>query len=232
MAATSVLLMIALATVWALVPSTHGQVRPSLGASTSGLPSGFAHLVMARFLFTLGTFVIGRFLLLLVADRLGIDAAHAADETGTFMALFTLIGAIAAVGSGVIVDRVGPRRVMRLGIMASAVGVVGFLPSAGSGGVLIAGTTMALGTAAFASANWAASTRLVPAAQAGRLMGLANLGTGGAAACAGLIGPLIDWGGFTPAILVALSATLAALVPLATSRSLAIVEPHVKGVAG
>ena len=231
-AAISILLIVALAIVWALVPPTHGSAPPSLDAAASGLPPGFVHLVITRFLFLLGTYGIGRFLLLLVADRLGIDAAHAADETGTFMALFTLIGAVAAVGSGVVVDRIGPRAVMRLGIMASALGIAGLLPSGGSAGVLIAGTAMALGTAAFASANWAATTRLVPAGQAGKLMGLANLGTGGAAACAGLMGPLIDWGGFTPAILVALSATLGALAPLATSRPTSIVEPHITGVVG
>ena len=45
-------------------------------------------------------------------------------------------------------------------------------------------------------------------------MGIANLGTGGAAACAGLLGPLIDRGGFTPAIVLAVLATLAALAPV------------------
>jgi hypothetical protein len=45
-------------------------------------------------------------------------------------------------------------------------------------------------------------------------MGMANIGTGGAAACAGLLGPVIDGVGFTPAILIAAIATAAALLPL------------------
>ena len=45
--------------------------------------STFAWLVGSRFLFLLGTFAIGRFLLYFVADRLALDAAAAAEQAGT-----------------------------------------------------------------------------------------------------------------------------------------------------
>ena len=46
-------------------------------------------------------------------------------------------------------------------------------------------------------------------------MGLANIGAGGAAACAGLLGPAIDTWGFAPALVLAVGSTLGALLPLA-----------------
>ena len=59
---------------------------------------------------------------------------------------------------------------------------------------------------------------------AGRLMGLANIGTGGAAAAAGLVGPLIDAWGFSPALLAATLAILLSLLPLARSHPVRTME--------
>ena len=55
------------------------------------------------------------------------------------------------------------------------------------------GGLMALGSAAFAAANWALTADVVPPAEAARFFGLANFGTAGAAAAAGLFGPVVDW---------------------------------------
>ena len=51
---------------------------------------------------------------------------------------------------------------------------------------------MALGSGAFVSANWALTADVVPPAEAGRFLALANLGTAGGMAAAGLFGPLLD----------------------------------------
>jgi hypothetical protein len=51
---------------------------------------------------------------------------------------------------------------------------------------------MAVGSAAFASSNWAMATDLVRPQDAGRSLGIANFGTAGAAAVAGLFGLFID----------------------------------------
>ena len=103
---------------------------------------------------------------------------------------------------------------MAVGVVLSAAGIVALIPSAGVAGVLIGGSLMSAGTAAFVTANWAALTDLAPGPDAGRLMGIANIGTGGAAAAAGLLGPLIDAGGFGPALAVAAAATALGLLPL------------------
>jgi MFS family permease len=178
-------------------------------------PSGFWPLVLSRFLFLLGIYVVGRFMLLLVAVRLDVPAASAAAETGGILATFTLLTAVTALSFGPLVDRLGRRRVMVAGVLLAAVGTASFLPDVGLYGVLIAGGLMSVGTAAFATANWAALTDLSPPQDAGRLMGLANLGTGGAAACAGLVGPSIDTWGFTPALVFATTAVVVALAPVA-----------------
>jgi MFS family permease len=170
--------------------------------------------VVARFLFLFGTYAVGRFLLLLVADRTGADPTRAADSTGALLAIFTLATAVGAMAFGRLADGRGRDRIMVVGIVASAAGILAFAPSFAVAGVALGGLTMAVGKGAFVAANWAALTDLAPAEDAGWLMGLANIGTGGAAACAGLLGPVIDGVGFTPAILVAAIVTAAALIPV------------------
>jgi hypothetical protein len=119
----------------------------------------------------------------------------------------------------------GRLRVMAGGALLAAAGTALFLPEGGLGGVVLAGTLLSVGTASFASANWAAVTDLSPAADSGRLLGLANLGTGGAAAAAGLLGPPIDLWGFTPALLFATLGMVVALVPLTRPIRTARLEP-------
>jgi MFS family permease len=58
----------------------------------------------------------------------------------------------------------------------------------------LGGVLLGLGSGAFASANWAATTDAVTTRNAGRALGLASVATWAAAAGAGLLGPLIDIG--------------------------------------
>jgi MFS family permease len=210
---------------WTLTPAAIQNEAPNPNIATRGFPPGFLRLIAARFLFLLGIYVIGRFLTLLVARRLDSDPDVAAAETGALLAVFTLATVVCALASGPLTDRYGRSRTMAGSAIIGAIGILGFLPAAGLPGVLMAGLLMSLGTAGFSAGNWAAITDIVPAGDAGRLMGLANIGTGGAAACAGLLGPLIDLGGFGPAILVAAAASAAALLPLLGLPRLAALEP-------
>jgi len=224
---TALVLAGALAVVIALVPASRRRrvrVEPRDDRIRARIPDGFWSLVVARFLFLFGIYAVGRFLLLLVADRLGIPAERAVAETGGLLALFTLTTAAVALLIGPAVDRSGRRRLAVAGAIVGAAGVAAFLVPAGLVAVLIAGTLMSVGTAAFTTANWAALTDIAPAEDAGRLMGLANLGTGGAAAMAGLLGPSIDAWGFAPALLVATVAITSSLLPIARSPRLHRVE--------
>jgi MFS family permease len=152
----------------------------------------FIRAVIARFFFLLGIFAVGRFLLLFVAERLGIDPARAADETGWLLAVLTLVTALAAVPFGWLADRSGRVPTMIVGAFLAAVGavLVGFAGT--QTGILVFGAILGLGSAAFSSGNWALTTDLVRPGEAGRYMALANLGTAGAAAVAGLLGPVAD----------------------------------------
>lgn len=158
------------------------------------LPAGLLPLVAARFFFLLGIYAVGRFLLLFVSERLGLSPDAAAEQAGLALALLAAITVVASLPAGWLADRVGRRGLMVSGGALAAVGIA-LLPGAGSMPLILAfGALMALGTAAFNAGSWAALTDLTAPTDAGRLLGLANLGTAGAAAAAGAFGLLIDAG--------------------------------------
>lgn len=170
-------------------PRTAGAHRPGPDARRE-----LGTLVVARFLFLLGIFAVGRFLLLFAAARFGMSADAAAAEAGMALALLALLTVAASVPCGWAADLLGRRPLMLVGGALAAIGI-GLLPTAGSIGHVVAfGVPMALGSAAFNAASWAALTDLTPSADAGRLLGFANVGTAGAAAAAGAVGLLIDAG--------------------------------------
>jgi MFS family permease len=245
-AVVSLVLLTAVAVMWVTVPRTspsgRGPARQpirlvdrrDLSAEASGtpsgpvglpsgklgLPAGLPALIAARALFLLGTFTVGRFLVLLVAERSGISAERAVDESSAFLAVFAMVTALAALGFGWLADRWARHDAMVVGTVFAAAGVLVLVPTAGLPGILAGGLLLALGNAAFLSASWAAMTGLVKPADSGRVMGIANLGTGLAAAAAGILGPLIDAAGFELALLVAASC-VAAAIPLVARQALA-----------
>lgn len=175
------------------------RCRPSVPARDAyrrggPLPAGFVPLVAARFFFLVGIYAVGRFLLLFIAERLGLPPDAAAEQAGIALAFLAAITVAASLPLGWFADRVGRRALMLAGGAFAAVGIA-VLPAAGSiPAILAGGALMALGTAAFSAASWAALTDLTPPVDAGRLLGLANFGTAGAAAAAGAFGVLIDAG--------------------------------------
>jgi MFS family permease len=166
-------------------------------------------LVVSRFLFLLGIYVVGRFLLIFAAERLGLGADAAAEQAGSALALLALITVLASLPSGWLADRLGRRPLMLTGGLLAACGMA-FLPASGSIEAIIAfGGLMALGSAAFGSASWAMLGDLTATRDAGRLLGLAHLGTAGAAAAAGAFGILIDAAGYGVAFGLAAACSLA-----------------------
>jgi MFS family permease len=159
----------------------------------------FAWLIASRFLFLLGAYAVNRFFLFFIADRLGLDLARAAEESGSLLAGLTLITVLAAPLTGWMADRWGRFLMMFSGVVLSVLGVLLLIQAKSSLSILLFGGLMAIGTAAFTGANWAMTADLTPPSEGGRFLGLANVGTAGAAAAAGLFGPLVDWGnGFAP----------------------------------
>jgi MFS family permease len=210
---------------------------PRPGALTAGwrqrlrVPGGLSRLIVARFSFLLGIFAVGRFLLLFIAERRGLTADAAAQETGLLLATLALLTAFAALPGGWMADRVGRRPLMFVGGALAATGIF-LMPFADSTALLFGfGGLLALGSGAFGAASWAMLADLSAGVDAGRLLGIANLGTAGAAAAAGLFGPLIEaadayaaGSGYTTAFFVAGAVTaLGAIltVRLAAPTSLA-----------
>jgi MFS family permease len=154
----------------------------------------FVQLVVARFLFLLGTYAVGRFLLYFVADRLGLGAGSAAEATGGLLAGLALLTALGAPLAGWASDRFGRMPLMLLGALLSTAGILSLTVASSAMLIFLFGSLMALGSAAFASANWAFTADVTPPDEGARFFGLANIGTAGAAAAAGLLGPLVDWG--------------------------------------
>jgi MFS family permease len=194
----------------------------------------FVLLVAARFLFLLGAYIVGRFFLFFVGDRLGLEPARAAEQAGALLGALTLVTFLAAPAAGWLADRIGRVAVMTVGTLCGAAGPLLLLWARSPWQILLFGSVMSLGTAFFTVANWAATADVVPAAEAGRFFGLANVGTMGAAAAAGLLGPLVDIGnrqqpgaGYGLALTVSSVAALAALLVVrrfAASRRTAVAD--------
>jgi MFS family permease len=196
----------------------------------------FVLLVTARFLFLLGAYIVGRFFLFFVGDRLELDPARAAEQAGALLGALTLVTLLAGPAAGWLADRIGRSRVMSWGALLGAAGPVLLLWAREPWHILLFGSVMSLGTAFFTAANWASTADVVPPAEAGRFFGLANVGTMGAAAVAGLLGPLVDLGnrqepgaGYGIALT---AAALAALAALQVVRRLAAAERRSDASAG
>jgi len=154
--------------------------------------SAFLRLIVARFLFLLGIYATGRFLLFFVADRLGLSEAQAAEQAGSLLAGLALITILASPLAGWLADRIGRVPLMIAGAILSAISALMLVWAGSAGQILLFGGLMSLGSAAFAGGNWALLADVVPKDESARFFGLANFGTAGAAAAAGLFGPVID----------------------------------------
>jgi MFS family permease len=153
----------------------------------------FVHLILARFLFLLGIYGTGRFLLYFVAERLGLSEEQAAEQAGALLAGLALITILASPITGWLTDRIGRVPLMIIGALLSAASAFLLVWANSASEILLFGGFMSLGSAAFAGGSWALLADVVPKQQSARFFGLANFSTAGAAATAGLFGPLIDW---------------------------------------
>lgn len=181
----------------------------------------FVRLILARFLFLLGVYGTGRFLLFFVAERLGLPEDQAAEQAGNLLAGLALITVLASPLTGWLADRIGRVPLMIAGAICSAVSALTLVWANSSSQILLFGGLMSLGSAAFAGGSWALLADVVPKQQSARFFGLANFSTAGAAAAAGLFGPVIDWGeqsspgmGFSILFILAAIAFITSALPL------------------
>ena len=154
--------------------------------------AAFVKLVVSRFLFLLGIYATGRFLLLFVADRLGLSGNQAAEQAGNLLAALALIIVVASPLTGWLADRIGRVPMMIGGAICSAFSAFLLIWAHSTSQILLFGGLMSLGSAAFAGGSWAMLADVVPKDESGRFFGLANFSTAGSAAAAGLFGPVVD----------------------------------------
>jgi MFS family permease len=181
----------------------------------------FVRLILARFLFLLGIYGTGRFLLLFVANRLGLSQAQAAAQAGNLLAGLALITILASPFTGWLADRIGRVPLMIGGAILSAISAFMLIWAGTAAQILLFGGFMSIGSAAFAGGSWALIADLVPKNEAARFFGLANFSTAGSAAVAGLFGPVIDGVerlspglGFSVLFFVAALAFVASILPV------------------
>jgi MFS family permease len=183
--------------------------------------SAFKRLLLARFLFLLGIYAIGRFLLYFVAQRLGLDPNQAAEQAGTILAALAFVTILASPLTGWLADRIGRLPLMIAGAIFGAISALLLIVARNEVQILLFGSLMSLGSAAFAGGSWAMLADLVPKAESARYFGLANFSTAGSTAAAGMLGPFIDWferispgDGYSLLFIVSALAFLASILPL------------------
>lgn len=183
--------------------------------------TAFVRLIFSRFLFLLGIYGTGRFLLFFVAQRLGLTESQAAEQAGSLLAGLAFISILASPFTGWLADRRGRVPLMIAGSLCSAVSALMLVWADSTSLILLFGGLMSLGSAAFAGGSWALLADLVPREESARYFGLANFSTAGAAAAAGLFGPVIDGVerispgmGFSVLFILASIAFLTSAIPL------------------
>lgn len=201
--------------------ASHDRLPVAGATSTFGGP--FMQVLVSRFLFLLGVYGIGHFLLYYVGDRLHMS--NPAATVGGLLAMLTLATALFAPVGGLLSDRIGRQPVLVAAAVLSAGGTLLFIPASSLGAIMLGGMIMSIGSGLFASANWALTADMTPAGGGGRYFGLLALATGGAAAIAGLFGPLVDYAGYTPLFAVAALTFCASVVVLPRSLPVAVPSP-------
>jgi MFS family permease len=157
----------------------------------------FVWWVVNRLLFLAAVTSIQGFAPYFLMYAFNVSREAGADMTGSLIGVVGIFTVITALPSGWLADRLGPRRLVGLGGLVAAVGTVILLgtiwvPSLPV--IYIAGCIIGLAAGLFMTSNWALGTTLVPAAEAGRYLGISNLaGAGAGMVGAGLGGPIADF---------------------------------------
>lgn len=130
------------------------------------------------------------------------DSSVLTGSLTTVIGIFILLSALA---SGWLADRIGRKRLVGISGVIAAIGNFMLLSTIWVPNltmVYISGTIIGLATGLFMTANWALGTDLVPAAEAGRYLGISNLaGAGAGIVGAGIGGLIADYlNGYRPGL--------------------------------
>jgi MFS family permease len=175
-------------------PDNPSQGLPGEASRRSHMGLSFTWWVISRLAFMVGVVNIGTFAVYFVQERLGFPAGQAANPAARLMTLVGVAILLAALPGGWLSDRFGPRRLTAASGLLAAIGTIVALSTSRLGLIYACGVLIGVAAGTFYSANWAVGTRLVPAQEAGRYLGIANLaGAGAGSIGAYLGGPLADY---------------------------------------
>jgi MFS family permease len=144
-----------------------------------------------RFLFWMGFIILSQFLFLFVVDVVGLAEADAQR----YLARLSIVlgGAILAVAvpAGRLADRWGRRPLVVSACLMAAAGTVLVLLLRDLNWLTAAAGLVGMGAGIYLSANFAQLTDIVPRAETGRFIGLANIAGSAGGALARLLGGLL-----------------------------------------
>lgn len=175
-----------IAGVWAGTLATLGQ--------DARRQSSFTWWIVNRLMFLAAATSIQGSVLYFVKFAFDLSDEAAASLTGTLTSVIGVFILISALASGWVADRVGHRRLVGLSGLVAAFGgflLLGTVWIPNLPLVYVAGTFIGVATGLFMTSNWALGTDLVPAAEAGRYLGISNLAGAGAGIVGAGIGGLV-----------------------------------------
>jgi MFS family permease len=178
-----------------VVGGVFSGVRSTLGKLPPG-QKGFLWWVVNRLMFLAAITSIQGFAPFFLMYAFGVNAERAAAMTGQLMTVVGAFTLLSAIPSGWLSDRIGQKRLLASSGLLAAAGtalLLGTVWLADMNLIYLAGSILGLATGLFVTVNWALGTRLVPAAEAGRYLGVSNLaGAGAGMIGSGIGGPLAD----------------------------------------
>ena len=152
--------------------------------------SAYWWLIAERLLFLLGIYGMQAFAQYYLQDVLRVPDPP--KQTGDLLAALTVTMVILVLVSGWMTDKYGAKRILVMGTLISAAGMLLILFAADMSGLIVFGSVLGAGLGLFLTSNWALANSLAPQEEAGKYLGLTNLATAGAAALSRLEGPVLD----------------------------------------
>lgn len=121
-----------------------------------------------------------------------MQAPNPVKATGDLMASLALSLVVCSLIGGWLTDNIGARKVIYTASAVAALGSFLLVFAENLSGLTIFAGILGAGIGLYLSSNWALASRLAPAEQAGKFLGLTNLATAGASAVSKLSGIPID----------------------------------------
>jgi MFS family permease len=175
-----------------IVLGVYFGARMAIGRAASRSRKSFVWWVVNRLLFLAAVGSVQGFAQFYLADVIGVERPAAMT---TLMLAFVVIFLLpAALGGGVLADRVSRTKLLAYSGLAAAAGTFILLLANSMTVVVVGACIIGAGSGLFFSSSWALGTALAPGKEAGRYLGISNLaGAGAGIVGTGLGGPMADF---------------------------------------